>query len=270
MSDSNVLLFEKEGSIAWLKLNRPDKLNSLNTDLLKALLNACEAIKQDKAIRLAIIIGAGARAFCAGADLTERKGMNEAQVIDYHTLIQKTFQSIDELPVPTIAALNSSAFGGGVELSLCCDLRIMVEDSIFRLTEVRLGIIPGAGGTQRLPRLIGKSKAKEMILTTKALTAKEAYDIGLVHRVIRGMDFGDGDFHLGLINNVRSWAKEIIQAAPLSLEQAKYAIDKGYECDLDSGLAIETKAYLKLLNTQDRLEGLKAFAEKREPVYQGR
>ncbi len=268
--ESKVLVFEKEGQIAWLKLNRPEKLNSLNKPLLEALLEACETIKQDKSIRIAIIIGSGGRAFCAGADLAERKGMTEAQVVEYHTLIQKTFQTIDELPIPTIAALNSSAFGGGVELALSCDLRIMVEDSIFRLTEVRLGIIPGAGGTQRLPRLIGKSKAKEMILTTKALTAKEAHEIGLVHRIIPGIDFGDDKFHFGLTNNVRSWAKEIIQAAPLSLEQAKYAIDSGYDCDLNSGLAIETQAYLKLLNTEDRLEGLKAFAEKREPVYQGK
>lgn len=264
-----VLIIEKEPPITWLKLNRPRVLNSLNRELLRAILAACRELADDHETRVVVVAGAGVKTFCAGADLTERKGMSEGEVIDYLNLIQKTMLALENLPQPVIAAINGSAFGGGTELALACDLRAITEEASLRLTEVKLGIIPGAGGTQRLARLIGKSRAKELILTARPLPAREAFEIGLVHKLVPTGTGGDGEYHQELMNQVRLWAREIASAAPLALRQAKYAIDNGYDRDLASGLAIETRSYLQLLNTKDRLEGLAAFAEKREPVYRG-
>lgn len=273
-NSEQVLTVEKEASIAWLKLNRPKVMNCLNRDLLKALLAACEELKEDRNIRVVGIIGSGTKSFCAGADLAERKGMTQGDTLDYLALIQRTMRAIETLPQVVIAAINGSAWGGGFELALACDLRVMVESAQLRLTEVKLGIIPGAGGTQRLPRLIGKSKAKELILTAAPVTAQLGQQLGLIHRVVPA-DAGSAgnqlvdDYHQALMSTVREWASEIATAAPLSLRQAKIAIDQGYDRDLESGLALETRAYLELLNTKDRLEGLAAFAEKRSPIYRG-
>lgn len=270
-TSGQVLTVEKEASIAWLKLNRPKVMNCLNRDLLKALLAACDELKEDRSVRVVGIIGSGTKSFCAGADLAERKGMTQGDTLDYLALIQRTMRAVETLPQVVIAAINGSAWGGGFELALACDLRVMVESAQLRLTEVKLGIIPGAGGTQRLPRLIGKSKAKELILTAAPVTAQLGQQLGLIHRVVPA-DAGSelvGDYHQALMTTVRDWATEIATAAPLSLRQAKIAIDQGYDRDLESGLALETRAYLELLNTKDRLEGLAAFAEKRSPIYRG-
>jgi enoyl-CoA hydratase/carnithine racemase len=265
---SDVLLVEKEGPVAWFKLNRVKVHNCLNRRLLEAMQAACRAAAQDKDVRVVIVTGSGKKVFCSGADLAERKGMTEGQVLDYLNLIQNTMLSIEQLPQPVIAAMNGSAFGGGTELALACDLRMMTEEAIMRLTEVKLGIIPGAGGTQRLSRLIGKSRAKEMVLTARAMSAQEALQIGLAHRVVeKAAD--DTDEHELLRKQAFEWAKEIAQAAPLALKAAKFAIDNGFDRDLAAGLALESKAYLTLINTKDRLEGLAAFAEKRDPVYKG-
>ncbi|MFA7340365.1 MAG: enoyl-CoA hydratase-related protein [Candidatus Obscuribacterales bacterium] len=270
-TSGQVLTVEKEASIAWLKLNRPKVMNCLNRDLLKALLAACDELKEDRSVRVVGIIGSGTKSFCAGADLAERKGMTQGDTLDYLALIQRTMRAVETLPQVVIAAINGSAWGGGFELALACDLRVMVESAQLRLTEVKLGIIPGAGGTQRLPRLIGKSKAKELILTAAPVTAQLGQQLGLIHRVVP-TDAGSelvGDYHQALMMTVSDWAAEIATAAPLSLRQAKIAIDQGYDRDLESGLALETRAYLELLNTKDRLEGLAAFAEKRSPIYRG-
>lgn len=268
-ANEQVLLVEKEAPIAWFKLNRGKVHNCLNRPLLRALIAACEQVAEDREIRVVALIGAGTKVFCAGADLTERKGMSQAEAIDYLNLIQETMRTIELLPQPVVAAINGSAFGGGTELALACDLRVMVEEASLRLTEVKLGIIPGAGGTQRLSRLIGKSQAKEMILTAAPLTAKRGHELGLIHKVVSTQHSGDGEFHQPLMEEVRRWATEICTAAPLSLRAAKQAIDSGFDRDLEAGLALETKCYLQLLNTKDRLEGLAAFAEKRQPVYHG-
>ncbi len=274
-----VLTIEREGSIAWLKLNRPKVMNCLNRPLLNALLQACSELANDRQIRVVAIIGAGSKAFCAGADLAERKGMTQGDTLDYLALIQRTMRAIETLPQVVIAAINGSAWGGGFELALACDLRVMVDTAQMRLTEVKLGIIPGAGGTQRLPRLIGKSRAKELILTAAPVTAENGMAIGLIHRVVEleegymnssaGKAVSEGGYLEPLMAQVRTWAAEIATAAPLSLRQAKIAIDQGYDRDLEAGLALETRAYLELVNTKDRLEGLSAFAEKRSPVFLG-
>lgn len=268
VSMNDVLVIEEEPPVVWFKLNRPKVLNSLNSELLRSLKAAAEAIAARRDIRVVIITAAGVKVFCAGADLTERKGMSEGQVLDYLNLIQSTMLAVENMPQVVIAALNGSAFGGGTELALSCDLRMMTEEAVMRLTEVRLGIIPGAGGTQRLPRLIGKSRAKEMILTARPVGAKEAMDIGLVHKVVPRSCDGEME-HRELNAAARTWAREIAGAAPLSLRAAKQAIDDGFDTNLSAGLAVETRAYLQLLNSRDRLEGLAAFAEKREPVYTG-
>ncbi len=268
VSMTDVLVIEEDPPLAWFKLNRPKVLNSLNSELLQALKTAAEAMSERRDIRVVIITGSGVKVFCAGADLTERKGMTEGQVLGYLNLIQSTMLAVESMPQVVIAALNGSAFGGGTELALACDLRMMTEEAVLRLTEVRLGIIPGAGGTQRLPRLIGKSRAKEMILTAKPVSAKEALEIGLVHKLVSKASEGEHE-HLELITGARTWAREISGAAPLALRAAKQAIDDGYDTSLSAGLAVETRAYLQLLNTRDRLEGLAAFAEKREPAYTG-
>ncbi|HIA51645.1 MAG TPA: enoyl-CoA hydratase [Candidatus Melainabacteria bacterium] len=269
LDSENVLLVEREGDIAWFKLNRGKVMNCLNRPLLNALINACHEVAKDRSVRVVAIIGAGKKAFCAGADLAERKGMTQAETLDYLALIQKTMRTIETLPQPVIAAINGSAYGGGTELALSCDLRVMVEEAQLRLTEVKLGIIPGAGGTQRLPRLIGKSKAKEMILTGSPINAFEGQQFGLIHKVVTEKGPEDAEFNPALMETVREWVKEIATGAPLSLAAAKEAIDNGYDRDLEAGLALETKSYLTLLNTKDRLEGLAAFAEKRKPVYVG-
>lgn len=265
---SDVLLVEKEGPVAWFKLNRVKVHNCLNRRLLEALQASCRAVAMDKDVRVVIVTGSGKKVFCSGADLAERKGMTEGQVLDYLNLIQNTMLSIEQLPQPVIAAMNGSAFGGGTELALACDLRMMTEEAVMRLTEVKLGIIPGAGGTQRLSRLIGKSRAKEMVLTARAMSAQEALQIGLAHRVVEKAA-GDLEEHETLRKQAFDWAMEIAQAAPLALKAAKFAIDNGFDRDLAAGLALETKAYLTLINTKDRLEGLAAFAEKRDPIYKG-
>ena len=269
LNDEKVLLVEREGDLVWFKLNRGKVANCLNRPLLNAIMEACHEVAKDRSVRVVAIIGAGKKAFCAGADLAERKGMTQAETLDYLALIQKTMRTIETMPQPVIAAINGSAYGGGTELSLACDLRVMVEDAQLRLTEVKLGIIPGAGGTQRLPRLIGKSKAKELILTGAPINAFEGQQFGLVHKVVTEKGATEEEFDSILMNVVREWVKEIATGAPLSLAAAKEAIDSGYDRDLEAGLALETKAYLQLLNTKDRLEGLAAFAEKRKPVYVG-
>ncbi len=265
---NELLIVEKEGKLAWLKLNRPAVANSLNRELLRTLQAACNTIGQDKSIQIVAIIGAGSKVFSSGADLKERIGLSPTEVIEYQTLIQNTMSSIESLPQPVIAAINGSAFGGGTELALACDLRLMVSHATLQLPEVRLGIIPGAGGTQRLPRLIGKTKAKEMIYFARPMGAEEAHRCGLVNRIVESKQHS-ALFDEQLISEVRAWSEEMTHAAPLSLRQAKIAIDKGYDQDLTAGLRCETSSYLQLVNTKDRLEGLAAFAEKRKPNYSG-
>jgi len=237
--------------------------------MLLSIQSAVSEIAYDTNIKIVVIMGAGTKTFCAGADLSERLTLSPGEVVDYHFLIQKTMLAIEQLPQPVIAALNGSAFGGGVELALACDLRIMVSTAVLQMTEVRLGIIPGAGGTQRLPRLIGATRAKEMIFAAAAVNAEQACHFGLVNRIVEVQAAPDAAFHQALMDEVRSVANQMDLAAPLALREAKQAVNSGCDRDLISGLALESKAYLRLLNTKDRLEGLAAFATKRQPKYAG-
>jgi enoyl-CoA hydratase/carnithine racemase len=235
-------------------------MNSFNFDLLRALKAQIDGIRFRPEIRVVIITGAGEKAFCAGADLKERATLPPLQVKEFIFTIRDLFSSIENLNKPVIAAVNGVALGGGTELALACDIRIASASASMGLTETRLAIIPGAGGTQRLPRLIGRGKAKELIFTGRRVPAEEALTIGLVNQVCAPDQ---------LRKTCDAMAAEICETGPIAIEQAKYAINHGLETDLHTGLAIESNAYWVTIPTQDRLEGLAAFREKRKPVYKG-
>ncbi|HSO18500.1 MAG TPA: enoyl-CoA hydratase-related protein [Desulfosarcina sp.] len=260
MNDT-ILLAERRDGVIVITLNRPQVMNSLNFDLLHALKAKIDEIRFDGDIRVVIITGAGDRAFCSGADLKERATLPPDRVKEYIFTVRNLFTEIEALNKPVIAAVNGVALGGGTELALASDIRIASESATLGLTETRLAIIPGAGGTQRLPRLVGKGKAKELIFTGRRIGAAEASAIGLVNRVC-----APGD----LLDTCLAMAAEICETGPIAIEQAKYAINYGMETDLSTGLAMESNAYWVCIPTEDRLEGLTAFREKRKPVYKGR
>jgi len=257
---SELVRVEREGHLLVWTLHRPESLNAFNRPLLHALGEAVDAARDDRTVRCAIITGAGERAFSAGADLKERRGMSLDETRQFVELIGSTFDAVAHLPFPTIAAVNGVAFGGGMELLLACDLRVVVDGAEIGLTEVSVGIMPGAGGTQRLPRIVGSARAKDLILSARRLTAREAYEMGIANRVV-----APGE----LMTAARELAARIAQQAPLAVRQAKHAIDAGLDTSLAAGLEIEAAAYGELLHTRDRVEGLTAFAEKRAPQYRG-
>jgi enoyl-CoA hydratase/carnithine racemase len=256
-----LVLEERQDQVAVLTLNRPAVMNSFNFPMLLALKEKVEALHFDPEVRVVIITGAGEKAFCAGADLKERAAMPEAQVRQFIFTIRNLFTFIEYLNKPVIAAVNGVALGGGTELALACDIRMAAATASLGLTETRLAIIPGAGGTQRLPRLVGRGKAKELIFTGQRVDAQEALRIGLVNKVCPPEN---------LLAECRAMAAQICQAGPIAVQQAKYAINYGLEVDLHTGLAIESNAYWVTIPTEDRREGLAAFAEKRQPVYKGK
>lgn len=250
-----------ENHVAEIILNRPQAANAMSKALLDELNVAVEAINANESVYCAVIYGAGEKAFCAGADLKERKGMSDAKVVDAVTYIGQTITNIENLRIPVIAAINGAAYGGGLELALACDIRLASKASKMGLTETSLAIIPGAGGTQRLPRLVGIGTAKQLIFTAQPVTAKTALDIGLVQEVYENDE---------LLTRAMEMAAVIASNGPLALIQAKNAINRGMQADLAHGLKIEHESYQKTIPTSDRLEGLAAFQEKRKPVYKGR
>jgi enoyl-CoA hydratase/carnithine racemase len=257
---SDVLLKWEEEGIATLTLNRPEVMNSFNFPLLLAMREAVEGYRFRRDIRVVIVTGAGGKAFCSGADLKERASLPPEKVREYIFTIRNLFTSIEQLNKPVIAAVNGIALGGGTELALAADIRIGSASATMGLTETRLAIIPGAGGTQRLPRLVGRGKAKELIFTGRRVDAEEALRIGLLNQVCEPAQ---------LLDECRKMAAMICETGPIAIEQAKYAINHGLETDIATGLAIESNAYWVTIPTEDRLEGLAAFKEKRKPVYKG-
>lgn len=251
-------IIEKHDGVELWTIDGEARRNALSKAMVAELeANVKRVSGTDRSVRAVVLRGKGDKAFCAGADLKERAGMSEAEVPTFLDGLRRTFRSIELSDTVFIAFVNGAAFGGGTELSLCCDLRVAAPTAELGLTEVKLGIIPGGGGTQRLPRLIGKGAAKELILTGRRVTADEALKLGLVNRV------GSQDDALAL-------AKAVNENAPIAVAAAKHAIDDGASLDLDRALALEQEKYALTLGTQDRLEGLKAFAEKRKPVFTGR
>jgi len=259
MTQTPLLLTEEKKNTLILTLNRPPVMNCLNFDLLFALGDAIDAIRSD--IRCLILTGAGEKAFCAGADLKERATLTRDEVKKFILTIRNLLTAVQNLPIPVIAAVNGIALGGGTELALASDIRLASETAAMGLTETKLAIIPGGGGTQRLPRIVGVAKAKELIFTGRRVDAAEALDIGLVNHVT-----APGD----LMASCLDMAAMIGENGPIAVEMAKYAIDRGIETDLSTGLAIESNAYRVTIPTEDRMEGLTAFREKRKPVYKGR
>ena len=201
------------------------------------------------------------RAFSSGADLKESKTRSHDDYRDYLTSLQQVSREILQYPKPMIAAINGHALGSGYELALACDIRLASMNASMGLTETRLAIIPGAGGTQRLPRLVGRGKAKELIFTGQRIGAQEALNIGLVNKICEPND---------LMAECQKMAGMICETGPIAIEQAKYAINYGIDADIHTGLAIESNAYWVTIPTEDRLEGLAAFKEKRKPVYKGK
>lgn len=261
MTDDPILLTENKEQALILTLNRPKVMNCINFDLLKAVGHVLEPLQTQKDVRCVIITGAGEKAFCAGADLKERATLTQEEVAKFIFTIRNLLTSIQKLPMPVISAINGVALGGGTEIALASDIRIASDNATMGLTETRLAIIPGGGGTQRLPRIIGVAKAKELIFTGRRVGAQEALEIGLVNSVTPPET---------LMDKALEVADMIAQTGPIALEMAKYAIDAGIETDLATGLAIESNAYRVTIPTEDRTEGLTAFREKRKPVYKGR
>lgn len=259
--DQQLVLEERQGQVVVLTLNRPDVMNSFNFALLRALKERMEALQFDPDARVIIVRGAGEKAFCAGADLKERASLSETQVKEFIYTIRSLFTYIESHNKPVIAAVNGIALGGGTELALACDIRIASSNASMGLTETRLAIIPGAGGTQRLPRLVGRGKAKELIFTGRRVDAQEALQIGLVNKICPPE---------ALLDECLAMAAMICETGPIAIQQAKYAINHGIETDLHTGLAIESNAYWITIPTEDRTEGLTAFREKRKPVYKGK
>ncbi len=257
----NVVHIERQEKVAVITLNRPDAMNAINFGMLDALTEAIDSVRFDPEIRVLIITGAGEKAFCAGADLKERHEMPEIRVKAFLHTLRRLYSDIEALSKPVISAVNGFALGGGMEMALATDIRIASMNASMGLTETRLAVIPGGGGTQRLPRIIGKAKAKELIFTGRRVDAREALDVGLVNQICEP--------HL-LMDEAMIMAQMICEAGPIAIEQAKYAIDAGLETDLGTGLGIESNAYRVTIPTQDRLEGISAFLEKRKPVYTGR
>lgn len=253
-------MLEKKGQVLVVTLNRPNAANSLNLDTLKKGAILVRDLYYDRSVRVVILTGSGDRVFSAGADLKERKGMSMAQVRQYIQTIRDTFTQIENLPQPVICAMNGSAMGGGMELALACDIRIAVPTAKMGLTETSLGIIPGGGGTQRLPRLVGRGRAKEMIFTAETVDAETALTYGLVNHVVPRKD---------LMKKAMEIAEKICNNAPIAVTQAKFAVNRGMEMDISSGLSLESAAYEVCIPTTDRVEALEAFLEKRKPDFKG-
>lgn len=258
---ADALLVERRDQAAWVTINRPEARNALTRQLCGELAAIAKELAEDTAVRAVVLTGAGDRAFCAGVDLKERKGVTAEQTAPYLEAIRGAVNAWARMPKATLAAVNGFAFGGGMELALACDFRIAAENAQFALTEVRLGILPGAGGTQRLSRVAGVAVAKEMILLGRRIDAERALAKGIVMSVVPAAE---------LPAACEGVLAELAGCAPLSIAMAKDAIDRGIDVGIDEGLRIERACYDVTLFTEDRNEGLRAFAEKRPPRYQGR
>ena len=247
--------------VLLVTLNRPELLNAINTQMGRDQLDLWTRIASDPGqLRCVVLTGAGERAFCAGGDLKERDGMTDEAWRAQHDIFERAFMALVECTVPVIAAVNGHAFGGGLEMALCCDFIYATPGARFALSEVRLGIMPGGMGTQNLPRAVGERRAKELILSARVFTAEEGRAWGLVNRVCEPLQ---------LLNETLATAQAIAENAPLSVRQAKKSIHYGLQSDLLTGYRFEIEAYNRLVDTEDRREGVRAFNEKRKPRFTG-
>jgi len=257
---SGIRVERGEAGAVWVTLDRPEAKNALSRAVNLELARLAAELGRDDSVRAVILTGAG-DAFCAGADLKERRGVSAADSGPYVDAISGAIRAWAEMPRATVALINGAAFGGGLELALACDFRIAAEGAAMGLTEVRLGIMPGAGGTQRLARLVGVGRAKELCLTGRRIDATRALEIGLVGRVVPAAELARAGEEL---------AAELAECAPLSVAMAKRAIDEGADLPMNEALALERRCYDVTLMSEDRNEGLRAFADKRKPRFTGR
>ncbi|GLB60593.1 enoyl-CoA hydratase-related protein [Cytobacillus sp. NCCP-133] len=255
------IIFRKNGETAILQLYRENGYNALDYETFMQLHDSLLRIKESDSYKTVIITGSGLIAFTAGADLKERINMDPQEVQDYLEKARQTYREIESLRQPVISAVNGLCIGGGLEMSLACDLRIAASHSLFSLPEVKIGIIPGVGGTQRLLRAVGDLHAKELIFTGRKIAAERALSIGLITEVVEGRS---------VLERAIEIAEEINMNAPLSVKESKAAINFGRSVTLEEGLLYEAEAYERVLNTEDRNEALAAFKEKRKPVFKGR
>jgi methylglutaconyl-CoA hydratase len=249
-----------DAGLVLLGLDRPAAKNALGRQLMAEFRQALVDLRSDPDVRVVVLHSLVPGVFCAGADLKERADMSPAEATAFVQGLRSAFTELEDLPMPVITALEGAAFGGGLELALCADLRLAGADARMGLVETALAIIPGAGGTQRLPRLIGASRAKELIFTARRIGADEAGRLGLVDRVV-----APGQ----ALESALVLAREILANGPIALRMAKRAVNQGLGLDLASGLALEQACYAQVIPTKDRLEGLAAFREKRKPHYRG-
>lgn len=254
---------DKSG-IAIIGFNRPLAKNAISVKFLQLMMETIESLKHDKSVKAVILRSLVPGIFCAGADLKERAKMSPSDVGPFVSKLRAMVSGLNNLPAPVIAALDGAALGGGLEIALACDMRIAASSAKMGLVEAKLAILPGAGGSQRLPRLIGVSMAKELIFTGRVLDGNAAYNIGLVNHVVDQNKDGDAAFHRAI-----ELAEEISSNGPVAVRMAKLAINYGSEVDLATGLAFEETCYAQVIPTKDRLEGLQAFKEKRPPKYIG-
>lgn len=263
MASYNTLIVEERADgLTLVTLNRPEVRNAISTEMITELRDFFAPLAFNPgAMRAIVVTGAGEHAFCAGGDLKERRTMDDARWRYQHAIIEECTANVTNCSVPVIAAVNGHAYAGGCEFALACDFIYASTSARFALTEVTIGIMPGGGGTQNLPRAVGERRAKEIILTGKPFSAQEAYGWGMVNKLCEPAE---------LLNEVLDVAATIARNAPISVRQAKKSIHYGMQSDIRAGLMLEAQAYDRMISTEDRYEGVNAFNEKRAPKFKGR
>lgn len=255
---SKTVLLEVKNKIGYITINRPEALNALSSQVLADLNEVLDQVENSEDIRVVIVTGSGEKAFVAGADIKEMDLMSPIQAFEYMTFANNTFTRLSDLRQPTIAVLNGYALGGGMELALSTDIRIGYEKTVVGFPEVGLGIIPGFAGTQRMSRLIGTSRTKELIFTARTVKGQEAYELGILNKLVSVEE---------LLSSAEEMAAAIMKNAPLAVEKAKHVIQVGSELPLKNAIRLETEAEALLFSTEDKVEGMRAFVEKRKPVF---
>jgi enoyl-CoA hydratase len=255
------IIHEKSEGIATITLNRPEALNAFSKDVVEEVLLALEDVRNDETVRVVVLTGAGEKAFSAGADIKSMVGMTSLKARELSLMGEKLCVALENLEKPVIAALNGYALGGGLEVAMSCDLRVASETARMGQTEINIGLIPGWGGTQRLTRLVGRTKAKELVFTGKMIDAKTAEQLGIVNMVVPADKFKE---------TVRQFALELTSKAPVAIKVAKALINKGADIGLDSALALEREGFAVVASSEDLKEGVSAFTEKRKPTFKGK